>query len=52
MSNGFSLAATAEPKVATPGLNKTTMLFVLMAVAGVGAGQSVLAVWTSHGLLR
>ncbi|MBI5556041.1 MAG: polysulfide reductase NrfD [Deltaproteobacteria bacterium] len=38
MSNGFSLAATAEPKVATPGLNKTALLFVLMAVAGVGAG--------------
>ncbi len=38
MSNGFSLAATAEPKVATPGLNKITLLFVLMAVAGVGAG--------------
>ncbi|OKY76581.1 MAG: polysulfide reductase NrfD [Desulfobulbaceae bacterium DB1] len=38
MSNGFSLAATAEPKVATPGINKVTLLFVLMAVAGVGAG--------------
>ncbi|MFH1214893.1 MAG: NrfD/PsrC family molybdoenzyme membrane anchor subunit [Pseudomonadota bacterium] len=38
MSNGFSLAATAEPKVATPGLNKVTLIFVLMAVAGVCAG--------------
>ncbi len=38
MSNGFSLAATAEPKVATPGLNKATLVFALMAVVGISAG--------------
>lgn len=38
MSNGFSLAATAEPRVATPGLNKATLVFVLMAVVGISAG--------------
>jgi molybdopterin-containing oxidoreductase family membrane subunit len=38
MQNQFSLAATAEPKVATPGLNKATLFFLLMLVAGVGAG--------------
>jgi molybdopterin-containing oxidoreductase family membrane subunit len=38
MANQFSLAATAEPKVATPGLNKATVIFILMAVAGIGAG--------------
>ncbi len=38
MSNGFSLAATAEPKVVTPGLNKVTLVFVLMAMVGVSAG--------------
>lgn len=49
MSNGgFSLAATAEPKVATPTLNKVTMLFVLLAVAGVGAGLYAFAAGHHH----
>lgn len=38
MQNQFSLAATAEPKVVTPGLNKATLFFLLMLVVGVGAG--------------
>ena len=38
MENQFSLAATAEPKVITPGLNKATLFFLLMLVVGVGAG--------------
>ena len=38
MTNQFSLAATAEPRVATPGLNKATLVFALMAVVGISAG--------------
>ncbi|MBU0483841.1 MAG: polysulfide reductase NrfD [Proteobacteria bacterium] len=45
MANNFSIAATAdsiaaaaEPQVGTPAINKTTLLFILMAVVGVGAG--------------
>jgi len=36
--HNFSITAVAEPKVATPAINKTMMLFLLMAVAGVTAG--------------
>ncbi len=38
MANGFSLAAVAEPKVATPKINMATGLFALLAVAGIAAG--------------
>ena len=38
MLDGFSLAAVAEPKVATPKLNMLTGLFALIAVAGISAG--------------
>lgn len=38
MANGFSLAAVAEPKVATPRINMVTGLFALMAFAGIAAG--------------
>ncbi len=38
MVNGFSLAAVAEPKVATPKLNMLTGLFALIAVVGISAG--------------
>lgn len=37
-THNFSLTAVAEPQVATPAINKTTMLFLLMTVIGVGAG--------------
>lgn len=38
MSNNFSIAASAEPQVATPAISKTTMFFLLLIVAGLGAG--------------
>jgi molybdopterin-containing oxidoreductase family membrane subunit len=38
MANGFSLAAVAEPEVATPKINMVTGLFALLAVAGISAG--------------
>lgn len=38
MANGFSLAAVAEPKVATPKINMATGLFALLAIAGISAG--------------
>ncbi|MDA8165568.1 MAG: polysulfide reductase NrfD [Desulfobacteraceae bacterium] len=38
MSNNFSIAASAEPEVATPAISKTTLLFLLLIVAGLGAG--------------
>ncbi len=38
MSNAFSLAEVAEPKVATPAISKTTIVMLLLAVIGVGAG--------------
>lgn len=38
MANGFSLAAVAEPKVATPKINMATGIFALLAVAGIAAG--------------
>jgi molybdopterin-containing oxidoreductase family membrane subunit len=37
-ANNFSLAAVAEPGIGTPAINKTTALFLLMTVVGVGAG--------------
>ncbi len=53
MSSNFSLAATAdsisaaaEPKVATPLISKTTLLFSLMVIVGVGAG--IYAMITGH----
>ncbi|MBU0482566.1 MAG: polysulfide reductase NrfD [Proteobacteria bacterium] len=45
MANNFSLAATAssiaaaaEPKVGRPAINRITLLFVLLMLAGLGAG--------------
>ncbi len=38
MSNEFSLAATAEPRVATPAINRATALFALLAGVGICAG--------------
>ena len=38
MLNIFSLAATAEPRVATPAINRTTALFALLAGTGICAG--------------
>ena len=45
MANNFSLAATAdsiaasaEPKVGRPAINRMTLLFLLLALAGLGAG--------------
>ncbi|MEN8139627.1 MAG: NrfD/PsrC family molybdoenzyme membrane anchor subunit [Thermodesulfobacteriota bacterium] len=38
MADGFSLAATAEPTVATPKLNTYTGVFALIALIGVTAG--------------
>ena len=45
MANNFSIAATAstiaaaaEPKVGRPAINRMTLLFMLMALAGLGAG--------------
>lgn len=38
MANGFSLAAVAEPEVATPKINMVTGLFALLAVSGILAG--------------
>lgn len=38
MSNEFSLSATAEPRVATTGLNIATVFFLSLAVVGVSAG--------------
>lgn len=45
MGNNFSLAATvssiaaaAEPKVGRPAINRVTMLFMLLLLAGLGAG--------------
>lgn len=38
MERKFSLAATAEPGVATPALHKLTVLFILMLAVGVAAG--------------
>ncbi len=38
MQGSFSLAATAEPRVATPATNKIAAIFILMLIAGVAAG--------------
>lgn len=38
MTNGFSITATAEPEVSTSSTKLLTILFVLMAVAGISAG--------------
>lgn len=38
MSNSFSIADVAEPRVATPAISKATLLFVLLTLIGVGAG--------------
>lgn len=38
MSNRFSLAATAESRVATPAINRATGLFALLAGVGICAG--------------
>ena len=38
MTNGFSLATTAEPEVGRPGINALTGLFGLMLIAGVVTG--------------
>lgn len=38
MVKGFSIATTAEPEIASSGTRTITMLFVLMALIGVGAG--------------
>jgi molybdopterin-containing oxidoreductase family membrane subunit len=44
MSNVFSIAAAAEPGVVKPAVSKTTVLFILMALVGVGAGIYAMAV--------
>ncbi|MCF6238309.1 MAG: polysulfide reductase NrfD [Candidatus Marinimicrobia bacterium] len=36
--NGFSITATAEPEVSTSSTKTLTLLFVLMAIAGISAG--------------
>ena len=38
MANGFSLATTAEPEVARPGVNLLTGLFGLLLLSGVAVG--------------
>ncbi len=38
MTNGFSITATAEPEVSSSGTKTLTLLFVLMALAGISAG--------------
>ncbi len=38
MTNAFSIAATAEPEVSTSSTKTLTLLFVLMAIAGISAG--------------
>jgi len=38
MANGFSLTATAEPEVSTSSSRTLTVLFALMAIAGISAG--------------
>lgn len=38
LTNGFSIAATAEPEVASSGTRTLTLLFILMAITGLCAG--------------
>ena len=38
MSNAFSLAEVAEQRVATPAVNKATIICIALALLGVGAG--------------
>ncbi|MDW7772021.1 MAG: NrfD/PsrC family molybdoenzyme membrane anchor subunit [Desulfobulbaceae bacterium] len=38
IGTGFSIAATAEPEVSTSGTRILTILFLLMAIAGISAG--------------
>lgn len=38
MSNTFSIADVAEPQAASPTINKVTMLFIFMVLAGIGSG--------------
>ncbi|MEJ2689867.1 MAG: polysulfide reductase NrfD [Deltaproteobacteria bacterium] len=38
MANNFSIAFPAEPQTATPAISKTTLFFLLLIVAGLGAG--------------
>ncbi len=38
MANSFSLAATAEPEVARPGINVLTAVFGLLLITGLGVG--------------
>jgi molybdopterin-containing oxidoreductase family membrane subunit len=37
-NNNFTLAAVAEPRMVTPTINKTTLVFIMMTLVGVGAG--------------
>ena len=48
MMNGFSIAAVSEPRVAKPMVSKATVLFLLMALVGVGAGVYAFAVGHHH----
>lgn len=38
MSNNFSIAVSAEPRMATPAISKATLFFLLLIVAGLSAG--------------
>jgi Ni/Fe-hydrogenase subunit HybB-like protein len=48
LSNTFSLAAVAEPKVATPTINKLTIFFLFMAICGLAAGLYAFAAGHHH----
>jgi Ni/Fe-hydrogenase subunit HybB-like protein len=48
MSNNFSIAASAEPLVATPAISKTTLFFLLLTIAGIGAGIYAFAIGHHH----
>ena len=45
-NNNLTLAAVAEPRVVTPTINKTTLVFIMMTLVGVGAG--LYAFYTGH----
>jgi Ni/Fe-hydrogenase subunit HybB-like protein len=48
MSNNFSIAASAEPQVATPAISKFTLFFLLLTVIGIGAGIYAFAIGHHH----
>ncbi len=48
MATAFSLTELAEQRVATPGVNKATIFFVLLTLLGIGAGLYAQVVGHHH----